>query len=123
MSIPKTSDSGAAGSSQSRWSVFLDASKLQGSLTVRWPVKGEKFRPLGMKSGSKKVQKVLRSRNKDDSFSRYPVITTEHDSIVWYVGVEIADQYKVDSTTESTLELVAELLTTPEDDETDSNHD
>ncbi|MEQ9404726.1 MAG: tRNA lysidine(34) synthetase TilS [Cyclobacteriaceae bacterium] len=82
----------------------FDAEKIQFPLTLRKWREGDRFRPLGMK-GSKKISDYLIDKKvplalKDDVL----VLTTQHE-IIWLVGHQISDDYKVTTSSKEILSV------------------
>ena len=83
----------------------LDFEKIMYPICIRNYKKGEKFLPLGMKK-HKKISDFL-SDNKVNYITklRQCVITDSTNSVLWVVGQQISDKFKVDSETKKILEL------------------
>lgn len=86
---------------------FIDAKRINGELLLRRAQVGDRFRPYGMKQGSKLLSDFLTNRkvNLLDKQSQLVVIDSATDQIVWVVGQEIDDRYKVDSNTTEVVRL------------------
>ena len=82
---------GAPGADQ----VVVDAGGLGPGLIVRQRRPGDRLHPLGA-PGRKKVQDVLVDRKvpRDDR-DRVPIVTDEHDRIVWVAGQVLAEPFRV----------------------------
>lgn len=76
---------------------FIDADMLRGGLVMRRMRSGDRFRPFGMRSGSKLVSDFLTDRkvNLLEKMSQLVVVDTGTRAIVWVVGREIDDRYRV----------------------------
>jgi tRNA(Ile)-lysidine synthase len=83
---------------------FLDADKLGRELMVRYPLLGERFRPLGM-SGTKKVARLLADLKVPPEERLRTLGVLSHDAIVWVVGYRIDDRFKVTPDTRRTVVL------------------
>jgi tRNA(Ile)-lysidine synthase len=84
--------------------VYVDATKMQGKLTVRSPKVGDRFSPLGM-SGSKKLSDFFIDRKIDRPLREENPLLLCGDKIVWIIGHEIADSVKITSRTKTALKL------------------
>jgi tRNA(Ile)-lysidine synthase len=86
---------------------FIDAKRINGELRLRRAQVGDRFRPYGMKQGSKLLSDFLTNRkvNLLDKQSQLVVIDSATDQIVWVVGQEIDDRYRVDSNTMEVVRL------------------
>jgi tRNA(Ile)-lysidine synthase len=86
---------------------FIDAKRINGELLLRRAQVGDRFRPYGMKQGSKLLSDFLTNRkvNLLDKQSQLVVIDSATDQIVWVVGQEIDDRYRVDSNTTEVVRL------------------
>ena len=83
----------------------LDYDKVSFPLVIRNFKNGEKFSPLGM-SNNKKISSYL-SDNKIsiiDKINQF-VVEDSSKSIIWLVGQQINDKFKVDSKTKNVLEF------------------
>lgn len=76
---------------------FIDADMLRGRLELRGILIGDRFRPFGMRSGSKLVSDFLTNKkvNLLEKLSQLIVVDTGTRAIVWVVGREIDDRYRV----------------------------
>lgn len=74
--------------------VCLDADKVGDHLETRFAKKGDRFVPLGMK-GSKLVSDYLTDRKADLFSKQSQTVLTNGKDIVWLVGRQIDDRYKV----------------------------
>jgi tRNA(Ile)-lysidine synthase len=86
---------------------FIDAKRINGEMLLRRAQVGDRFRPYGMKQGSKLLSDFLTNRkvNLLDKQSQLVVIDSATDQIVWVVGQEIDDRYRVDSNTTEVVRL------------------
>jgi tRNA(Ile)-lysidine synthase len=83
--------------------LFLDASKVNGQLSLRKWESGDQFQPLGMK-GVKSVGKFLRDRKVAAHLKEnVQVLVNEQEEIVGVFGFGVGDQMKVDSTTSNVI--------------------
>lgn len=76
---------------------FIDADMLRGRLVLRRVLAGDRFRPFGMRRGSKLVSDFLTNRkvNLLEKMSQLVVEDSGTRAIVWVVGREIDDRYRV----------------------------
>lgn len=87
--------------------VYLDASKITFPLTIRNWKEGDRFKPLGM-SGSKKVSDYLIDNKVPLAVKGSIKVVISNGSIVWLVGHQISEDFKISSETESALKLIIE---------------
>ncbi|MFZ4863534.1 tRNA lysidine(34) synthetase TilS [Sphingobacterium sp. Mn56C] len=86
--------------------VKVDSSKLIFPLRLRYWKLGDTFHPLGMK-GQKKVsdlfiQKKINRFEKD----RTPILVNGDGEIIWVVGLQLGDAYKITENSQKVLRLV-----------------
>lgn len=86
---------------------FIDASQVKGTLILRPVAVGDRFRPFGMKNGTKLVSDFLTDRkvNLLDKQSQLVVIDTGNNNIVWICGREIDNRYSVTSQSTNILRI------------------
>ena len=86
---------------------FINANKLKGTLIVRKAMSGDRFKPFGMKNGTKLVSDFLTDRkvNLLDKQSQLVVIDTGNNNIVWICGREIDNRYSVTSQSTNILRI------------------
>jgi tRNA(Ile)-lysidine synthase len=90
--------------------VWLDGKIVGRDLMVRCRLPGDKIRPLGMKAGRQTLKKLFQSRSiPADRRSKIPVITCD-DQIIWVVGVEIDDRFKIEESCQLVVEIKVEAL-------------
>lgn len=87
--------------------VFVDASQIQGTLILRPIANGDRFRPFGMKHGTKLVSDYLTDRkvNLFDKQSQLVVTDSHTDNIVWLCDREIDHRYSITPHTTTILRL------------------
>ena len=87
--------------------VFVDASQIQGTLILRHIANGDRFRPFGMKHGTKLVSDYLTDRkvNLFDKQSQLVVTDSHTDNIVWLCDREIDHRYSITPHTTTILRL------------------
>ena len=84
----------------------VDADKVDGPLLFRRVRPGDRFRPFGMKSGSKLVNDFLAERGVNLFERQKSVVAHTSDGrIVWVVDHEIDDRFRVDSSTRNVMTL------------------
>jgi len=89
---------------------YLDFEKTGENIQIRFFQPGDSFVPLGM-SGHKKVksyfidQKVPREER-----SLIPILTNDHDDIIWVYGERISDSFRVDENTKRVLFIEGKSL-------------
>lgn len=90
--------------------VWLDGKMCARDLIARRRCPGDKIRPLGMKAGRQSLKKLFQSRGiPADRRSDIPVITCD-DQIIWVVGVEIDDRFKVEEQSRTVVEIQCRTL-------------
>ncbi|MDH7512946.1 MAG: tRNA lysidine(34) synthetase TilS, partial [Clostridiales bacterium] len=81
---------------------YLDAAKFRYPLLVRSRREGDRYQPLSA-PGRKKLKEIMRARGiPADERDRRPVFLSG-DSIVWVLGLPVADPFKVTSRTKEVL--------------------
>lgn len=84
--------------------VYIDGDAIIGPLHIRNRKDGDRFKPLGMQ-GSKKLKDFFI----DEKVPRYirdsiPLVV-DGENIIWVVGYQIGDDYKISKDTENVIEL------------------
>lgn len=89
-----------------QWSTKIDYDKIQFPLVVRsWQI-GDYFQPLGMK-GKKKLSDLFVQRKVNVlAKDRIPVLVNGNGDIIWVVGIQLDDRYKIVQKTKKVLKLV-----------------
>ena len=83
----------------------LDFDKITYPICIRNYKKGEKFLPLGMRK-NKKISDFLSDKKVNYIIKlRQCVITDSTDSVLWVIGHQISNKFKVDSKTKNILEF------------------
>lgn len=82
---------------------YLDYDKLN-NLIITEMNPGDCFKPFGMKN-TKKVAKFLKDNKVPRSKRNRIMLLKDNDAVVWVIGHRIAEDYKVDSSTQTVLEL------------------
>ena len=87
---------------------FVDADSIKGELTLRPMRKGDRFRPYGMKQGSKLLSDFLTDRKVSFLDKQAQLVATDsaNDAIIWVVGREIDHRYRITPTTKRILRLI-----------------
>jgi len=86
----------------------IDLDRLQGNvLTVRAPIGGDRFEPLGLGGHSRPLNDFFRGRNVPREERRNVPIVCDNDGIVWVVGHRIAERVKRTEGTQRLLYLHA----------------
>ena len=89
--------------------IYLDYDKLSPEFSVRQFESGDRFQPLGM-NGSKKLGDFFTDRGIPGALRmEIPVLVNVGD-IVWVLGEEISELFKVDQSTETILKLWIEKI-------------
>ena len=87
---------------------FVDADNIKGELTLRPMRQGDRFRPYGMKQGSKLLSDFLTDRKVSILEKQTQLVATDSatDAIIWVVGREIDHRYRITPTTKRILRLI-----------------
>jgi tRNA(Ile)-lysidine synthase len=84
----------------------IDADKINGPLLYRRVRPGDRFRPFGMKKGTKLVNDYLAERGVNLLEREKTIVAhTPEGQIVWVVDHEIDDRFRVDESTRNVLTL------------------
>lgn len=84
----------------------VDADKINGALLYRRVRPGDRFRPFGMKTGTKLVNDYLAERGVNLLEREKTIVAhTPEGQIVWVVDHEIDDRFRVDESTRNVLIL------------------
>lgn len=83
---------------------FLDDAKIQFPLTLRKWKQGDRFKPFGMK-GTKKVSDFLIDRKVPVALKNNILVLALGDEIVWLVGHQISEDFKVSEDTKKVLRI------------------
>jgi tRNA(Ile)-lysidine synthetase-like protein len=95
--------------------VYLDASTIGETLTVRTWQPGDRFRPLGMR-GEKKLQDYFGDAKAPRELrGRLPLVFND-EHLVWVAGLRIDDRVRLTPTTQTVVALQLEPLTAPSPD-------
>lgn len=90
--------------SSNRFVKYFDYDKIKGSLTIRSRMEGDYIIPLGMK-GRKKIKELfIDSKIPRSERDKIPLVSFENE-IIWVVGYNISDNYKIDKSTINILKL------------------
>lgn len=101
--------------------VWLDGKMCARDLKVRRRSPGDKIRPLGMKAGRQPLKKLFQSRGiPADRRGDIPVITCD-DQIVWVVGVEIDERFKLEAQSHAVVEIRCKITRTSRDEPQNSS--
>jgi tRNA(Ile)-lysidine synthase len=90
-------------------SQFVDAAAIRGSLRVRFPRTGDRFKPLGMTGFKKLSDFFIDSKVPYHKRATIPLVECER-GIVWVCGYRLDDRFKVTTATQSMLHLQLEPL-------------
>ncbi|MEE0871189.1 MAG: tRNA lysidine(34) synthetase TilS [Bacteroidaceae bacterium] len=87
---------------------FVDADSIKGELTLRPMRQGDRFRPYGMKQGSKLLSDFLTDRKVSLLDKQAQLVATDSatNAIIWVVGREIDHRYRITPTTKRILRLI-----------------
>ena len=86
---------------------FIDADSIKGALVLRPMRQGDRFRPYGMKKGTKLLSDFLTDRKVSllDKQAQLVAVDSATDDIIWVVGREIDHRYRITPTTNHILRL------------------
>ena len=86
---------------------FVDADSIKGELTLRPMRQGDRFRPYGMKQGTKLLSDFLTNRKVSllEKQAQLVAVDSATDAIIWVVGREIDHRYCITPTTKRILRL------------------
>lgn len=87
-----------------QFKVSLDLAKIEWPLYYRKPLKGDRFKPLGMK-GTKLISDFITDLKLDSVQKENLRLLCDSKKIIWVAGYRISDEAKVDSNTTKTLVL------------------
>ena len=87
---------------------FVDADNIKGELTLRPMRQGDRFRPYGMKQGTKLLSDFLTNRKVPllEKQAQLVAVDSATDAIIWVVGREIDHRYRISPTTKRILRLI-----------------
>ena len=87
------------------WEAWLDSAALPGPLSLRRPVPGDRFQPLGMASGAQKLSDFwVNVKLPRRARSAWPLVVSG-DAIVWVPGFRLAHPYRLRPETRQTVHL------------------
>jgi tRNA(Ile)-lysidine synthase len=100
----------AALSNEDPLTVWMDAGKAAGNLTIRPVQNGDSFQPLGMNGQTMKLSDFLINiKLPHRARARWPVLLVD-DQIAWVVGLRLAHAYRVERDTRQALRLQLKRL-------------
>lgn len=89
----------------------FDLSKIEGDLKVRVRKPGDRIKPLGL-GGTKKLKDLFIDKKVPrDARDRIPIIA-DNSKILWVVGHEMADDYKITDATEEVVRITVKPIKT-----------
>ena len=91
--------------SRDPYSATIDATAVEGQLTLRYVEIGDRFSPYGMSQGSKLVSDYLTDRHRSRIEKQYAMVVCDAQGIVWLVGETIAHRVAIQENTPSVLRL------------------
>lgn len=83
---------------------YFDADKLERDITLRFRKEGDRFTPLGMKGSKKLKDYFMDLKIPREERDKVPLICCG-DDIVWIVGYQVDNRFKVDKGTKNILEI------------------
>ena len=86
---------------------FINADKLKGTLIVRKAMSGDRFKPFGMKNGTKLLSDYLTDRkvNLLEKKEQFVVVDSITNKIVWLIGQDIDNEYRITPETNKIIKL------------------
>lgn len=88
--------------------VMVDAAHLPDTLSVRWPARGDRFRPLGA-PGSKPVRRFLADRGVPREERGSVPVVFAGDEVIWVAGVELGECCRIGPRTSARVRLTLHL--------------
>ena len=85
--------------------VQLDAEKVKGRLWARPWQQGDRFRPLGMAKGTKKLSDFMIDRKIPLNLKKLVWVVHDEENIVWVAAHQLDDRYKITSSTQKIIQL------------------
>ena len=105
---------GALAEADFRWTVPVQASSVALPLAVRSRRPGDRFRPLGLRGGAKKLHDFLIDRKVPrEARDSLPLVVDRDDRIVWVVGQAVAEDFRVTAPSRGVILLKARRLGGP----------
>lgn len=89
---------------------MVDADRLAWPLVFRRWTDGDRFVPIGMAGGSKKVSDYLVDAKVSVPEKRRQFVLTSGGEIVWLVGRRLDDRFKITPQTENVLKIIRDIL-------------
>lgn len=89
--------------------IYIDGDTISGPLHIRNREDGDRFKPLGMK-GSKKLKDFFIDEKIPKYIRNNIPLVVDGDRIIWVVGYQIGDDYKITHETNNILELWAKQV-------------
>lgn len=89
---------------------YFDATALAGALSVRGWHNGDRFQPLGLARGNKKLQNFFVDAHVPQSYRRRVPLMVAPQGIAWVVGYRIAHWARVTPKTQAVLKVKFKLL-------------
>ena len=83
----------------------IDARLVRRGLTLRMALPGDRFRPFGMKRGTRLVSDFLAERGLSVFQRRRQWLACHGDDIVWVVGHRIDDRFRITADTKEIMEI------------------
>jgi len=88
------------------WSAWLDADKVSAGLQLRPPLRGDRFRPFGMNSGTVKLSDVFVNAKLPRRLRKNWPVVCAGDQVAWVPGFRLAAPFRVTVNTRRLLHLV-----------------
>ena len=89
--------------------IYVDPEKLKGKLYIRNWKKGDYFYPLGMKKRKKISRFFIDKKIPKSERKKIPLLVCD-EKIVWVVGYQMSEEFKVDGNCEKVIEFKVEKL-------------
>jgi len=91
---------------KNRFVAYFDFDKLKGNLKVRKWKRKDFFQPLGMKEAKKISRFFIDKKIPKEEREKIPVLVSGKE-IVWVIGIEISEKFKVEKNTKKVLKVEA----------------
>jgi tRNA(Ile)-lysidine synthase len=93
----------------SPWCIYIDSDVIKGKLRVRNRKKGDRFKPFGMEGVKKLKDYFIDNKIPRRERDCIPLVTDEQN-IIWVVGWQIHQDYRITESTRNIVELSARSL-------------
>ncbi|MGI6538405.1 MAG: tRNA lysidine(34) synthetase TilS [Caldicoprobacterales bacterium] len=87
--------------------IYINADRIKGGLWLRFRRDGDRFKPFGM-SGTKKLKDFFIDRKVPAARRMQIPLLVDEESIIWVVGFQISEDYKITDATENIVRIYIE---------------